>query len=446
MISLDDLEYTILGTLLREPEQIGETLTKISLTDFQDTGTRGLFAAIGSLHFAGEPVDPLTVLAKAGSDYEAVIGHILDNQFYTLQLDYYCKLLVERSRLTFLQKLGTQLNLAQDLSAAGRISDKINGAFVSHQDVEVVSIQDALVSFCSDQSSKEKPKYFDWGMERLNETLTVELGDFVVIGGYPSSGKTLLSLQFALRLAEEYRVGYFSLETSPKKLTDRILAHMSGVPLYKIKRHELTEQDWNTVVAGKQKFEQLHFDMVKAGGMSVRDIGQTALSKRYQIIVVDYLQLVPEPGKNRYEEVTKVSIGLHTFAQENKIAVIGLAQLTRPDTSKGSPKEPTMSSFRESGQIEQDADVAMLLYPVNRNDNQSNRILRGSKNKEGELFRQELEFDGPAQTMKPVVYEPGQEVMRKMSAVGRAAKARNARDPSQVKIVELHGADRDLPF
>ena len=233
------------------------------------------------------------------------------------------------------------------------------------------------------------------GIDELaaNIELFVEPGDFVVIGGYASSGKTMLSLQMALVLAERYRVGYFSLETSPGKLFARLIAHRAGVGLKQIKHRDLAPGEVDRLTRAATELDKLPLELVQAGGMSVSDIQAVALAKRYEVIFVDYLQLADAPGSSRYEKVTAISIALHTLAQTHGITVIALAQLTRPEKSKGKPPPPSMQSFRESGQIEQDADVAMLLYPEDPDDNNSRRILKVSKNKEGEKLKLELEFD-----------------------------------------------------
>ena len=150
-------------------------------------------------------------------------------------------------------------------------------------------------------------------------------------------------------MAKKYRVGYFSLETNKSKLIDRAMSHLSQVPLRKIKEEDLNDADWAALAAAGTALASLSIDFIDASGMSVRDIQAIALNKRHQVVVVDYLQLVIDSGKGRYEQVTNISQGLHTMAQSNGIAVIALAQLSRPEKTNGKLQPPTMSSFRESG-------------------------------------------------------------------------------------------------
>lgn len=220
------------------------------------------------------------------------------------------------------------------------------------------------------------------------------------------------------------------------------MSHLSRVPLAKIKRRELNEADWVSLAAAASKLSALNFDCIDAGGMTVRDIQAVALNKRYQVVLVDYLQLVLDSGKGRYEQVTNISQGLHTMARSNGITVIALAQLRRPEKENGKLKPPTMADFRESGQIEQDADVAMLLWPSDPNDNRSRRILKVGKNKEGDRLRIELDFDGATQTLTPAEPTQGE----KYRALHKAIKAAGRGELDQTSFEELKGEDPNLPF
>lgn len=435
------IEYTILGTVLMDPKHTGEVVAALSPEHFSSLGTRGLFEAISALHFRGAPVDPVTVTQEAGADYEVAVREALQYWIAPSDLPYYCEMLKEQGQLHRVQAEAMCLTTAETLPEVQACLDRLNGLMVSRKGVEILSAAEAASDFY-DRQKGEKPEYLHWGFDRLDADLYAELGDFIVVGGYPSAGKTLLSLQFALTLAEKCRVGYFSLETSPRKLVDRIMSHLAKVPLKKIKERDLNEADYAALVEAAGKLSTQKFDCIDAGGMTVRDIQAVALNKRYQVILVDYLQLVIDAGKGRYEQVTNISQGLHTLARANGITVIALAQLRRPEKDKGKPKPPTMADFRESGQIEQDADIAMLLWPSDPNDNHSGRVLKVCKNKEGERLKMDLDFDGAIQTMVPHVPTKGEqyrELHKQIRAAGR-------KEPQQATFTELVGDDSELPF
>ncbi len=438
-------EYSILGTILLDGDCAGEVVAALSPEHFSMEATRGLFEAISALHIEGAPINQATVMRKAGSEYEVAVQEACQHYTAKSNLSYYCDLLKEQGRLRQVQAEAMGITSAENLEQAGEVLDRMNGLMVAKKKVTIMSAAEAAIDFYQRQAAKEKPEYLTWGMEKLNQCLYVQLGDFIVVGGYASSGKTLLSLQFALELAQKYRVGYVSLETSPQKLNDRTMAHMARIPLAKIKERDLGDADWAAIAEAGQRLAKMQLEFIDASGMSVRDIQAISLNRRYQVVIVDYLQLVADHGKGRYEQVTNISMGLHTLARSNSIAVIALAQLTRPDKERGKPQPPTMSSFRESGQIEQDADVAILLWPSDPNDNRSNRVLKVAKNKEGERARFELRFDGPCQTLTPVEPTPGEKYRELQREIRKAGKASRA-DDGQVTFTEIKDPDSDLPF
>lgn len=436
------IEYSILGTILMEPEHTGEVVAALSPGNFGNFGTRKLFEAISALHFKGAPVDSVTVVQEAGADYEVAVREALQHWIAPSNLPYYCELLREQGQLRRVQAEAMGLTTAETLKEAQECLDRVNGLMISRKNLEILSAAEAASDFY-DQQKEEKPEYLHWGFDRLDADLYAELGDFIVVGGYPSAGKTLLSLQFALTLSEKYRVGYFSLETSIRKLTDRIMSHLAKVPLKKIKERDLNEADYAALAEAAVKLSTRKLDFIDAGGMTVRDIQAVALNKRYQVILVDYLQKVIDTnGGRRFEQVTNISQNLQTLARIYGIAVIALAQLSRPEKGSGNQKAPTLADFRESGQIEQDADIAMLLWPSDPNDNHSSRVLKVGKNRDGERLKMDLDFDGAIQTMVPHVPTKGEQYRELQKQIRAAAR----KESHQTTFTELVGDDSELPF
>ena len=223
----------------------------------------------------------------------------------------------------------------------------------------------------------EKPVYIKTGIERLDEALHISPGDFIIIGGRPSAGKTALSLQIAASMAkQDYTVYYFSLETSKRKLGARLMANQIYCPLDTVKNKAVSLNEIN----GQAKNMKMPLYIRSAAGKNVAWMKAQALRKKAQVIFVDYLQLIHETGaKDRYAAITSISIALHELAQTTGIVVVALAQLNRNPSKPGAT--PTNSDLRESGQIEQDADAIILLS----SDNPDKYLFRLSKNKEGEI-------------------------------------------------------------
>ena len=209
-----------------------------------------------------------------------------------------------------------------------------------------------------------KPDFLPWGLPKLDKAVLSERGDFVVIGGRPSAGKTALSLQFAWAQAEKWRVGYFSLETRPEKIYDRLATLASGVAFGRIRDRTLRREDYDRLAAAGEGFQRRHLDVIHAVGMTVGEIQSITASKRYDVIYIDYLQFVQGEGRDQdlYRRVTQISMDLHKMAGSMGVLVVALSQLSRPPKDGKQARAPGLNSLRESGQIEQDADAVMLLY------------------------------------------------------------------------------------
>lgn len=441
----DEIELYILSTMLRRPDRAGEAFAALSPADFGVDAYRDVFAAMEQLHNAGAPVDSVTLEHELGEEYRTLLRQM--ETVGVVDIAYYAGMLKDQRRMDLVKPAALNVAYAETIAAAEEELANLNSLFVDKKNLRVVSATEAATTFC-DRANAARPEYLRFGMPRLDGTLYVELGDMMIVGGYPSSGKTLLSLQMAAELAKKYRVGFFSLETSPAKLTDRLMCHLSRVPLKKIKDRDLGEADWLALTRAAEELAALELELIDAGGMTVRDIRALCLSRRYQVIFIDYLQLIAGGGgkQNRYEQVTQISQELHSLGRAHGVAIVALAQLKRPEKEKGKPVPPSMADFRESGQIEQDADCALLVYPSDPNDYRSDRVLYVAKNKEGTRIKYDLEFDGAAQTMRerPKSHGETQAEIRRTSRALAAEKS--ALDKMQVKFTEIADNGEPLPF
>lgn len=441
----EKLERSIIGSMLFDERAVSIAAAKLQKSDFSSGGA--LFEAMCDLHGSGYPVTAVTLQNALGAKEDVIRAYydrcVPEAVSYS-QVGAYCEMLAEQERLEQLRLLGLRLSGAESLEEAGGIVDEVNASAMGRGSVKPVSALQMVVDFVS-RKPEDRPEYISFGQKALDEAVMLERGDVLVVGGYSSSGKTLLSMQFALTMAEKYRVGYFSLETGAKKLSNRMMAHLLGESLKDIKRGEITdEMRAGAGNAGVRMANQPgHLDFIEAAGFSARDIQAYALSYKYEIVIVDYLQIVQGEGRDDYSKVTGISMALHTMAQKHKIAVIELAQLKRPEKTKGKPVPPSMWDFKESGQIENDADVAMVLYPEDPDDNRSNRVLKVAKQKDGEKAVFSLKFSGATQTM--TILPPS--AASQIAAVKKAEReAQRQAERDQVKLEELKEDDGDLPF
>ena len=197
-------------------------------------------------------------------------------------------------------------------------------------------------------------------------------------------GKTALATNIAFNIAKAYQgekqpdgsiktvnggiVGFFSLEMSAEQLATRIIAEQSGVPSYKIRRGDMREDEFYKITDAAREMQTLPFYIDQTGGISIAQLAARARRLKRQrgldLLVVDYIQLLSgssKKGENRVQEVTEITTGLKALAKELNVPVVALSQLSRQVESRDD-KRPQLSDLRESGSIEQDADVVMFVF------------------------------------------------------------------------------------
>ena len=413
-------QASVIGSALIDPKCVPLILSGCSPDDFAGE-FRTLLDAIRTLAIRGQPVDPVTVLAAVGAAYEPLIRRLMDETVTAANVTAYIDICKEQSRLARLTSLGTELAGAATLADAREILQRMQGVSVEQDTARIVDMPTALTGFF-EQHQAGKHEYVCVGFRALDEKLAIDPGDVLVLGGYPSDGKTALMLQWAWKISDTLPVGIFSFETSVEKLADRIVTQ--AVPKLRftdVKRSDLDAAAWKNVTAASVEISRRKLEIVEAAGMTVSDILGVSLARGFRVICIDYVQLVApgvvRRGGTRAEEVAEISKALALMARRHKILVIELSQLTRPPkTAKGKTPPPTLSSLRESGQLEQDADVVALLYRISEGDTKW-RELYIAKNKEGMTGKMELAFNGESQRFSYVA--KGDDIPRELAAAQR---------------------------
>lgn len=451
-----EAQINVLGSMLIDPEVVGPLLHRLTADDFIEGRYRNIFQAIKKLQGQGKDPDPLIVNDALGGNYREILAGLMECTPTSANAESYADILHRAAMQHHLSELGEKLTeaAASGLEEAQAVVDQINALACKKPGVRITDLRQGYEAFLDRHAEGKKPPYFTWGIPALDDLIYVEPGDFIVLGGYPSAGKTAMALQMTFHIAEKRRVGYFYYENNDRKLFDRLVALKAKLPLGKIKRFDLQEEDFEQIVAVQNSLISPSLEFVDASGMTAADVRALALSRHYELVVVDYLQKIPgsrgRRGLSDFERVSEVSGDLQDLGRQTGVTVLALSQLTRPDQSKKS--FPGMHSFRQSGQIEQDADVALLLFQEDEDDPDNNvRTFKIGKNKEGEAgMALSMAFDGKTQTFSRV-FPTGSNAVSgaaHFSAEGRKAQARNRgkRDPNQVEFTELPGGDKDLPF
>lgn len=387
----------VLGSMLIDDTVAGTVLYRLDESHFSGPW-KTIFRVCRDVFRENKPIDAMVVYGRLGPDYHQTILDVMDVTPTAANVEAYIDLTLEQATLRRLRDMGTKLSGIMDMEEGRTILGQANRILGGKPGVRIMNMEQGLLDFHDRQT--QPARRLTWGLPKVDATLKAEPGDFIILGGYPSAGKTALSLKFAWEQAKDKRVGYFSLETKPEKLIDRAVATVCGVDFGRIKDHKMTTEDWYGVERWQASFVGRKLEIIQAGGLSVVDIQALTLAQRYEIIYIDYLQLVAPEDRRRstVEQVTQISMDLHTLAQTTGITVCALSQLSRPEKSGEQEKAPGLHSLRQSGQIEQDADGVLLLYKENPNDTRSRRCLKIAKNKEGEAGGVlKLNFDGALQ-------------------------------------------------
>jgi replicative DNA helicase len=212
----------------------------------------------------------------------------------------------------------------------------------------------------------------------------MQQSDLVILAGRPGMGKTALATNIAFNIARAYEsekqqdgsiktvnggiVGFFSLEMSSEQLATRIVAEQSSVPSYKIRRGDISEADFYKITDVAREMQTIPFYIDQTGGISIAQLTARARRLKRQrgldMLVVDYLQLLSgsaKKGENRVQELTEITTGLKALAKELNVPILALSQLSR-QVEQRDDKRPQLSDLRESGSIEQDADMVMFVF------------------------------------------------------------------------------------
>lgn len=445
-----DAENAVIGSLLIDESIAPQLLSSVSAADFGNDENRKIFQAARLLLREGSPVDPITIRGKLGVEIEQRLIQLMEVTPTSANWREYASAMRDQASLSRIRDIARELTAATTMEDCRSSVAALGELMATGSRIDAWTLREALQRFQAAQVAERKREYVSFGLSILDEGTYIEPGDVVVIGGEPSSGKTALALQLAYHMAKRWRVGFFSLETGNAKLTDRLVANAMGIDFNVIKRQDLDERAWGEVAVRGDDFSQRQLTFVPASGMSAAQIQVESRARGFQVVFIDYVQLIEPEGDPRATQaqiVAGISRALHTFAQNSGTLVVELAQLSRPLQKQW--REPDMHDLKESGQLEQDADAIFMIYrprPGGDYDDNKTRILKIAKQKEGRLGKWPLAFDGAHQRFALMAGPDARAIQQKFMDAGKAAKtARRAQLAGQQTLTEIQETG-DEPF
>ena len=429
-----EAEASLLGALLIDSDAIVKIADIISSQDFYEKRHERIYEAIQQLYEHHEAIDVLTLSDKLKNNgYLEMVGGAsylteLTNFVPTAaHVEQYAEIVAQkamRRRLIVASQDMVGLGYDETKQLSELIEEAESRLFqVSQQHIKqsVISLETILAESFDrlDDLHKDKQKIrgIPTGYKDLDNMLAgFQRSDLVILAARPSMGKTALALNFAHNIAVQSNqpVLMFSLEMSKEQLVDRLLAMESGVDAWALRTGNLTDADFEKIGQAMGTLSEAQIYIDDTPGITVSDLRTKARREAHQrelgLIIVDYLQLMSGSSRyggdgNRVQEISEISRGLKGVARELNVPVLALSQLSRSVESR-SPQIPQLADLRESGSIEQDADVVAFIYREEYYNPETDRKKLADifikKHRNGPTGGVELYFDNEKQRFRSV--------------------------------------------
>ena len=383
-----EAERSVLGAILVENAAINRAQEILKEDDFYRDQHRKIFKVMNDLSEKTSAIDPVTVkeeLSRAGQldsvGGPAYIASLLDGVPRSANVEYYARIVKEKAVLRHLIDAGgrivaTAYEASQDpddiLDQSERLifqiaQDRLREGFVPMKAIADQSLQtiERLAQH------RELVTGLPTGYKVLDEyTSGLQAADLIVLAARPAMGKTSFALNIAqnVGMTEGRRVGIFSLEMTRQQLFLRMLTGLARIDSHLLRTGRLNKERWSELIKAFGRLATAGIYIDDTAGLSVLEMRakcrRLKLEQGLDLIVIDYMQLIRSRGRfeNRNQEMSEISRSLKELAKELNVPVIAISQLSRAPEQRGERGRPQLSDLRESGAIEQDADVVLLLY------------------------------------------------------------------------------------
>ncbi|MDD5927792.1 MAG: replicative DNA helicase [Firmicutes bacterium] len=383
----EEAERSVLGAVMLNKDVLSDVLEEVTADDFYNESHREIFRAVWNLYNENTAVDMLTVceelkkrkaLDMAGG--RAYIATLTAEVPSTANAVEYAKIVAEKATLR--QMIKTTEDITEKgydaKMAAGEILDYAESSIFKiaqkRQKNDYSKIQDVLLTNIKliDAAAQNKDKIvgIPTGFKDIDEkTSGLQRSDLIIVAARPAMGKTAFALNIAQQSAVKAgsSVMIFSLEMSKEQLGQRLLAMQARVEIQKLKQGDLDRKDWDRITMALDELNNTKIVIDDTPGISIMEMRNKCRRLKAEqgldLVVVDYLQLMSLQGKtdNRQQEISTISRNLKLLAREIECPVIVLSQLSRAPEQRQDHR-PVLSDLRESGSIEQDADIVIFLY------------------------------------------------------------------------------------
>ena len=381
-------EKSLLGALMISSDNLPEIITFLKPQDFYEERHKIIFQAILDLYDKNQPVDLLTLTAElkakkklkdvGGAPYLTELSNFVPAASHSKA---YADIIEKTSVRRRLIKAGTEIaeKAYEDDADADELVGKAERELFEVSDKIIKSDYIPMEDLLSDafdrienlHKNKGSLRGLKTGFRDLDKkTAGFQKGDLIIIGARPAMGKTTLAQNLAYNIANINKKGvlFFSMEMAANEIVDRIISDVSGVDNWKMRTGNLSDDEFSRIGDALGEMDEIPIYIDDTSSMTIAELRNKARRAMHDheigVVIVDYLQLISGSDRyagNRVQEVTEISRGLKILARELEIPVVALAQLSRNVTGRENPR-PVLSDLRESGSIEQDADLVMFLH------------------------------------------------------------------------------------
>ena len=383
-----DAEKSLLGAIMISENVISEVLSIVRPADFYDERHQTIYATMLELYDQHRPIDLLTLTTQlkslkklkdvGGAPYLTELSNFVPAASHAKA---YAEIVERASTRRRLIQAGTEIankayeegaNVGELVGTAEKtlfeVSDKIIKTDYKPMDELLADAFDRIEEL---HKNKGALRGLKTGFRDLDKkTAGLQKGDLVIIGARPAMGKTTFAQNLTYNIASMNGRGvlFFSMEMAANEIIDRMISDVSGVDNWKMRTGNLTDDEFSRINDAMGEMDELPIYIDDTSSLTILELRNKARRAMHDhdigIVIVDYLQLIQGSDRykgNRFQEVTEISRGLKILARELEIPVVALAQLSRGVTGRDDPR-PVLSDLRESGSIEQDADLVMFLH------------------------------------------------------------------------------------
>ena len=384
-----DLEEVVLGAMMIDKKGVDEVIDILHPEVFYKDSHRHVYEAIFKLFESSEPVDLLTVSAQLKKD-----GHLeaVGVDFYLIKLtqkvassahiEFHARIILQKYIQRSLIKISNEI-IEQAYNEGTDVFDLLDNAEAKLYEVtqgnlkrSAETAQNLVIQAkkkIEEISNKEGLSGIPSGFDKLDKlTSGWQPSDLVIVAARPGMGKTALTLSMARNIAvnSDTPVAFFSLEMSSVQLITRLISSETGLSSEKLRTGRLEKHEWEQLNVKVKTLEKAPLFIDDTPSLSIFDLRakarRLASQHKIKLIIIDYLQLMTaggsQKGGNREQEISTISRNLKALAKELNVPVIALSQLSRAVETRGGSKRPILSDLRESGAIEQDADIVSFIY------------------------------------------------------------------------------------